>query len=117
MDDIKINKTTLWKIVSVILLVLLVVFYSNGGLKNLNGIGEEAAKEKTTTLLNQVLGEQGNFEILDVKEENGLYSLNVLLDGQNFNTYLTKDGNLFFPSVIRLDTLDKRPLDQNNTNL
>ncbi len=38
----------------------------------------------------------------DVAEENGLYKFEVSLNGQEFFSYVTKDGKLFFPEGIDL---------------
>ena len=106
MQEIKIKKVQLWQGLSVLLIVLLVVSVLTNGFKIFHSLDKNAAKEKTQKFLDVVLAGKGEVKITDLKEDKGLYQVVVNLNGQEFNSYLSKDGSLFFPSVIMLDKLD-----------
>ena len=104
------NENSLWFISAVVLLVLLIVSLLTDGFQSKKQIDEKEAEEKVSQFLKDTLGK--DVQITDIKEEKGLYYIGVSLDGQNFNSYLTKDGSLFFPSVILLDRIDTRDINR-----
>jgi len=38
----------------------------------------------------------------DIKEEDGLYKFTLTIEGQDYDSYITKSGQLFFPQVINI---------------
>ena len=115
MEELKIKKLQIWQGVAVILAALLIIsFYTNGF--NRNSINKETAKTRVDDFLKQILQGQNKAEIINIKEEKGLYLVDINLDGKTFNSYLSKDGTLFFPSVIALDRIDTRLYGQNELN-
>lgn len=110
MDKIKIKKSSLWLGFSILLIILLILSIFTQGFRNFNSLKENEVKQKASEFLKLTLNDKA--QIIDIKEERGLYHLTVSLDGKNYNTYLTKDGSLFFPSVIELDKVDKRAINR-----
>ncbi len=106
MKEIRIKKIYLWQGLSILLIILIIISFLTNGFKVFNLISKEEAKERVINFLNTALAGKGQPTITDLKEEKGLYMLNINLNGQQFNSYLSKDGSLFFPSVIVLDKLD-----------
>lgn len=45
----------------------------------------------------------------DVKSEKGIYKFDISVNGQNFSTYVTKDGTLFFPQGIEIPVSTSTP--------
>lgn len=115
-----VNKTTLWKLTTGILGVLFVVSILTGGF----GIVKteiKTAKEKTAenilldikeekiankaveNLNNNILAAQGTSATLNkVSEESGLLKLNLTIQGQNVESYVSKDGKYLFSQAIDL---------------
>lgn len=66
-------------------------------------ITQEQASEKTLTYINSVLQGQASAKLVSMNESNGLYSMNIDVGGTKYNSFMTKDGKLLFPSGISLD--------------
>lgn len=83
---------------------------------NNRGIGIDNAQERTSKLVNEVLLQPGvTAEIGQVTEENGLYKIPLSLpDGSNIDTYLSKDGQMFFPEGLNVDEVTQK-YNQGNT--
>ncbi len=101
------KKPFFWQLTSVILLILLVIslfsaFSSPTGAV-VNDIGGDDAKEKVQDYVDAVLQDRFSAALGDAVEEGGLYRIDVYIQGQTIQSYITKDGKLFFPNVIDLD--------------
>jgi hypothetical protein len=62
----------------------------------------DQAAELISAYLISELGEQSEMTILSIDDEGALYKIKLEIDGQNFLSYLSKDGSLLFPTAIRL---------------
>ena len=72
-----------------------------------NVISKEEAKEIALNFVNnQMLQGQVLANIVGVEEEKGLYKLDLVVSGNSFNAYITKDGKLFFTEGILIDEFD-----------
>lgn len=59
--------------------------------------------EKVINYINQNMLPEGKVALLlGVREEDGLYKIRIKIDENEYTSYLTKDGKLFFPQVIDL---------------
>jgi len=65
-------------------------------------LNQEEAKAKALSFINGTLVEKGNeVTIKELTQESGLYKLKIgFKDGQETDSYLTKDGKIFFPQPI-----------------
>lgn len=102
------EKTT--KITSVVLVIalILIALISFSG-KKIKTIGETEAKEVATTFINTYLMDSGSkASITDVAEEYGLYKLEVDILSGKVESYLTKDGKLFFPQAINIEEMNSQ---------
>jgi glutaredoxin len=92
----------------VIILAVLVVLggasYKFFGAKTAGSIlSPEEAKAKATEFINSNLVSDGTVaDVKDITEEQGLYKITVNVGGQDFDSYLTKDGEKFFPQVLNM---------------
>lgn len=70
----------------------------------------DEAKVKATDFINKNLMQAGSsVTITEVTEENGLYKMKVkLTNGQEINSYLTKDGKTFFPQSMEIAETEKQ---------
>ena len=97
------QKDNLWKIISGVLLILLIISIFT----STKGSGEELntqdAGNKAVSFINDNLMQPGtSAKIVDVVDENNLYKIKLDVGGREFESYLTKDGNMLFPSAIDL---------------
>ena len=100
-----------WQILSVLLIIGLVIslfaLFSGDRL----AISKEEAKQKVQEYVDLVLRENAQFaSVGDANEDRGLYSIDVIFQGQTIVSYITKDGQLFFPNAVDLDKIANLPL-------
>jgi len=93
------------KIVFILALALFMGGCSLNNQANKNIISSEEAKNKADSFVNEFLieGEEQKAEIAEIIEENDLYKLKINISGQEFESYMTKDGEKFFISAIDMD--------------
>lgn len=86
--------------------------YFNPGIFNIqttqgqeNGfLSLDQVSEKTISFINEnILQGQGTASIAEAVEENGIYRIKLNIEGDEFDTYVTKDGSLLFPQFIDLN--------------
>jgi len=91
---------------AIIVLIILVALGGAGykffGAKTSGSIlSPEEAKAKAGEFINANLVQVGTeVDIKDIVDEGGLYRIVVNVGGQDFDSYLTKDGTKFFPQVL-----------------
>jgi hypothetical protein len=70
-------------------------------------IKPEAAKAKAEAFINKFLLSQGITVVVgDVTKSNGMYKMPLTLsNGQKADSYITKDGQLFFPEALNIDEI------------
>mgnify|MGYP000589582880 CR=1 FL=1 len=104
-----------WPIISVALVVLLALsivtagFGITAGATGLNddtsGSGQLSSKEvasEVSSYINKMLQGQASVKVLSVENENGLYHMQFSIADRLYDSYVTKDGKLFFPTFINL---------------
>ena len=79
-------------------------------------LGLEEAKTKIESFINEVLIKSDDkITIKEAFEENGLYKIVVATsNGQDVETYVTKDGKLFFDRVMNIEEITKENQATNN---
>jgi hypothetical protein len=110
-DNFKIKKSAIWMMVSIVLAVFFVIsilthgFRGGIGGSSVAAISADDAADKAVTYINENLLTAGQTATLkSVEESNNLYNLKLDIGGREFDTYVTKDGELLFPSVVNMDT-------------
>lgn len=66
-------------------------------------ITEKQASEKAVSYINSVLQGRATAKMVSINESSGLYSMDIDVGGQKYNSFMTKDGRMLFPSGINLD--------------
>jgi hypothetical protein len=98
-----------------VILSLILIFSMTGC--NLTGqqnaqkvITLEEAKVKAVDFINNNLMQAGSqVSVKEAIEENGLYKIVVnMANGQEVDTYLSKDGEKFFPQVMEIEEIEKQ---------
>lgn len=69
-------------------------------------ITEDAAKERASNFINSVLIAPGTTaEIKEISTEGGVFKLLVETQGKEIVSYMSGDGNMFFPSVMDIEMM------------
>ena len=100
----KIKISTVWMVIAIALAVLLAVsvFFNVKG--NVGGLSKEQAGEKAINYIKTNLLQPGMTAVLVSSEDaNGLYNIKLNISGKSYDSYITKDGSLFFPSAITIE--------------
>ena len=114
----KIKKIHIWKAVSAILglLFILSVFtggFRGGGGSDISASGDLSANEaadKAIKFINSNVLTTGQTATLKSIEDDGLlYKMGLAINNQEFESYMTKDGKLVFPSVIEIGEVIETP--------
>ncbi len=97
-----IKKAPFWMFLSVILLIALVLSFSQEAPHDKGEIkGKEEIGEITTEYINNVLLQEGeSVELIEVSEERGFYRVRVRYNLEEIDSYVSKDGRLFFSEAL-----------------
>lgn len=104
------KKISLWKLLTFVFAGLFVAALLNSisGLVSITGFSvgaDYSAAEKAVDFINEYLLQgQAEATLLDVQEKNGLINAQIEIQGRVFDTYITSDGQLFFPQAIDLSS-------------
>lgn len=95
----------IWPWAALVIVVAAGAYYYFNGQKNLLTL--EQAKTKATDFINQYLIQPGmTATISQVVEEGGLYKIDLTVNGQNYSSYMTRDGKKFFTSAIDMEEIE-----------
>jgi protein-disulfide isomerase len=90
-------------VILVIILAIIGLFSFNSQNKNLS---MEEAKEKAEKFVNDFLLQSGNkANIKEITSEYGLYKLKIDITDSVVDSYISKDGKLFFPQALDIDDI------------
>ena len=102
-----------WKSISIassiLVIILLIVIFLGFSSSGITGtMSADAATQKTLDFIKEYMIRPGtNVSVKDVTEEEGLYKITIELKmgsmSQEVESYVTKDGKLFFPQAIDMD--------------
>ncbi|MFC1801205.1 DsbA family protein [Nanoarchaeota archaeon] len=91
------KKVNYWKYSSLVLVILLIasVYFDVGSLREPSS--EEAGNE-IMTFINDVMVQPGmTAELKNIEDAQGVYKIDLDIEGQEFTSYITKDAEIFFP--------------------
>lgn len=61
-------------------------------------ISAELAGEKTINFINKTMLPEGmEASLIDISEESGIYKIHLKIDGEEYTSYVTRDGKILFP--------------------
>jgi hypothetical protein len=109
----KSQKLETWKIVSAVLAILLIVSIFTGGFKfaspgtptkgTATSLSPDQASKKAVSYINDNLLQPGTQATLkSTQEANGLYKVKIDVGGKEFDSYVSTDGSLLFPTAVDL---------------
>ncbi|MBU0981035.1 MAG: DsbA family protein [Nanoarchaeota archaeon] len=104
------RKGNYWKPLSIVLGVILIFsLYFNISSDDAGEISLDEASESAMDYINAYLLQPGTTaSVTGLNEEHDLYNIKLNIGGQEFDSYVTKDGKLLFPSVVLLDEAPDR---------
>ncbi len=92
-----------WSYATLVLAILLAVSVFTQGF-SLSRSSQDETTANTLEFINKnLLGGRTTAQLKEVKEESGLYLLKLQVSGQEFESYVTKDGKIFLPQVIKVE--------------
>jgi len=95
------KKMDAWKISAVVLAVLLLMSVFTSGFRFQKELSSQEASIKALEFINQnLLQGQATAQVKSISENSGLYAIKLDVMGQEYNSYVSKDGNLFFPQAV-----------------
>jgi hypothetical protein len=102
----KFSPVLVWQIATIAVIVVLAVSVVTKGFSFTGATGGELTSQqaatKALTYINNLLEGQATATLVGVNESNGLYNINLDIGGQQYNSYMTKDGSMLFPSAYQL---------------
>lgn len=91
--------------IALILVLALIGYFSFSSSKGKN-LNEEEAKVKAEEFINAYLMADGSkASVMEMTEEYGMYKLKVDITSSVVESYLTKDGKLFFPQALNVEEM------------
>jgi len=97
------NMYNLWKISSIILAILLTISLLSWGMSQTYSKNEKTVSKEVVNYINNNLLDGGKLiSLKDIEKSNGMYKLLLDLEGQEMESYVSIDGKMFFPQVIKL---------------
>ncbi len=107
----KINKNSIFIAIAMLAVlvtgVLVVDRVMPGGISlpelNLGDSGESAAKKAIEHLNANVLQGQ-TATLIQYSKESGVVKINLEIGGNKYDSYVTKDGKLFFPEALKVES-------------
>jgi glutaredoxin len=104
-NKVRVKTSTLWQAVAGVLAVVLVVSILTGGFafKKAGAISADEAATNAIDFINtrlELAGANVTATLDGVVEKNGLYAVTLSIEGQQMESYVTKDGQLLFPQAI-----------------
>ena len=97
-STMKINS---WKIATMVLAVALIVVLALQFMGGSELSKEEAGVQVVQFVNKELLQGQATAKLESVTEEGDLYNVKLTVSGQEVNSYVTKDGELFFPQGMK----------------
>lgn len=97
-------------LIIIITLFVVVEFFYCKNCKSVPGaISSEKAAQKAIDFINKVaLNGQATASLLEAVEENGLYKVQLKIEDQEYESYITKDGKLWFNQATAIpDNIEK----------
>ena len=114
---------TIWIIIALLIIAGLIIsltLVKDRDEKNIikpgKSISVEEAKEVATNFINTYLMQPGSEAIVkDVVTEYGLYKLSIDVTSDLVESYLTKDGRLFFPQALDIKEIEEYVMNNNSS--
>jgi len=104
----------------VLFVILLIIILAGYGIYLWQGAGKTVTPVQAKTIaenfINQYLLSSGTkATIKDVTEEYGMYNITLTVGGNDYHSYLTKDGKKFFQSALDIAEVEQQSQTQSNT--
>jgi len=85
------------------IICIIIGFVMATSLFSISKITPEQVSEKAENFINTLLQGQASARVINVTEVEGLYKFEIVIDGKKFDSYMSKDGKLLFPTAYNLE--------------
>lgn len=90
-----------YQVVSIVLVILLLISIFTSGFQFAGSLSKSKASEKALDFINTYVLTPGmTAELEEISDEGGVYKLNLDIAGEKYQSYMTKDGRLLFPTGL-----------------
>jgi len=79
-------------------------------------ITREQASEKAVAYINSALQGKAVAKMVSINESSGMYSMDIDVGGTKYNSFMTRDGKMLFPSGINLEQTVGQPANSGSAN-
>ncbi len=92
-------------IVAVLIAGVIIYSASDREVLKVDGLSEKEAGEISMNFINDVMlqGYGAKASLVNITTEYGLYKVDISFEGEEFSSYITKDGEKFFPEAIDIE--------------
>ena len=110
-----IKKSDVWKIATVVAVLLLIISIATGGFRGNKGsvagtVSAGEAAQSAVDYINANLLQPGtSAELKGVTEENGIYSIDISIGGRDYTSYVTQDGKMLFIQGVDMTQEVEKP--------
>ena len=97
------RRISIWMISTIVVALLLIIsiFTDGFGIGGITGASTASIEESVKNYIEENLVEPGTeVEVSNLESENGMYKVTINIQGQEFDSYVSKDGKLLFPNAI-----------------
>lgn len=110
-EHVRLKKSAIWMMISGVLAVILVISIFTGGFRGKDStptpagdtLSAQEAADKAVSYINTNLLQPGTTATVNGVEDSGdLYNIKLNIGGNEFDSYVTKDGGLLFPNAVDL---------------
>lgn len=110
LEKITKNLTPLAVIIAAILIAGALIYIKTGGVKEASqaslitqSLTSQQVAERAINYINQNLVQQGTtVSLVNITEENGIYKIRIKIENSEYDTYATKNGEIFFAQGYNL---------------
>ncbi len=96
----------IWQLVAVVAVILLIYMYYQGGNPVTGGLSSDQAGEDVLTFVNDNLLQGNEASLTEVEDLGAVYRIVLNINGQDVDTFATKDGNYFFPAGYSIEEFE-----------
>lgn len=117
LDKLRISKIKLDNNLVLLFLAVLGVFITLTLIIDNSSLSTQKIAKKSVNYLNKnILQEGQKADLVDFSKESGVIKIKIKIGDNDYDSYVTKDGKLFFPEVLKINPKEDKAVDQNKNS-